>query len=96
MRSKIGWTLYWIILAAGVVGGLYVGGWVMFIQPIIDVCKHFDAGTLTGVIIGTTILKCIFSSTVGSVVIYIASLIAAAVGVATDAISKKPKKKRGK
>lgn len=60
-----------LLIAAGVVGGLYVGGWIMFIQPIIEACKAFDAGTLTGLIVGATVLKCIFASAVGTVIAYI-------------------------
>lgn len=66
-----------IIFILSVALGLYVGGWCMFVVPIIEACKHFDAGTLTGVIIGTTVLKCIFASAVGSVIVYIGSIIAA-------------------
>lgn len=36
-----------LLMIAGVVGGLYVGGWMLFIQPIIEACQAFDAGTLT-------------------------------------------------
>lgn len=57
-----------LIIAVGVVGGLYVGGWLMFIQPIIEACKAFDAETLTGLIIGLTILKCIFATVVSSII----------------------------
>lgn len=60
-----------LLIAVGVVGGLYVGGWIMFIQPIIEACKAFDAGTLTGLIVGVTVLKCIFATTVGSIIAYI-------------------------
>lgn len=60
----------WIALIVGAISALYVGGWLMFIQPIIEACNHFDAGTLTGVIIGATILKCIFSGVVGALVYY--------------------------
>lgn len=66
----------WIVLIGSIVGGLYVGGWMMFIQPIIEACKAFDAGTLTGLIVGTTVLKCIFASTVSGVIIWIGSAIA--------------------
>lgn len=69
----------WVCLIGGIVIGLYVGGWVMFIRPIIEACRHFDAGTLTGVIVGVTILKCIFASTVGSLIIYVSAAIAKAV-----------------
>lgn len=64
-----------LLIAAGVVSGLYVGGWLMFIQPIIEACKAFDAGTLTSLIVGVTILKCIFASAVGSIIGYVAVLI---------------------
>ena len=66
----------WIVLIGSVVGGAYVGGWLMFIQPIIEACKAFDAGTLTGLMVGTTVLKCIFASTVGGFIIWIGSAIA--------------------
>lgn len=66
----------WLVLIGSIVGGLYVGGWLMFIQPIIEACKHFDAGTLTGLIVGTTVLKCVFASAVGGIIIYIGSIIA--------------------
>lgn len=55
----------------GIVTGLYVGGWLMFIQPILEVCRCFDAGTLTGTIIGVTILKCVFSGAVGSIIAWL-------------------------
>jgi hypothetical protein len=77
--SKAWEILAWLFIIAGVVGGLYIGGWIMFIQPIIEACKHFDAGTLTGVMVGVTILKCIFASTVGSLIIYVSAAIAKAV-----------------
>lgn len=60
-----------LLVVAGIVGGLYVGGWMMFIQPIIEACKAFDAGVLTGTIVGITVLKCIFASMVGSIIAYV-------------------------
>ena len=68
----------WIIFVASIIGGIYVGGWLMFIQPIIEACKHFDAGTLTGLIVGATILKCIFAGAVGGIIVHIGSIIATA------------------
>ena len=65
-----------IIFVGSIVIALYVGGWSMFIQPILEACRHFDAGTLTGVIIGTTVLKCVFASAVGSIIVYVGALIA--------------------
>lgn len=72
IQGIIGWTFF----IGGIIGGFYIGGWIMFIQPIIEACRHFDAGTLTGVIVGVTILKCIFASTVGSLIAYVGSVLA--------------------
>ena len=68
--------MVWLVLIGSIVGGLYVGGWMMFIKPIIETCKAFDAGTLTGLIVGTTVLKCVFASTVGGIIVWIGSSIA--------------------
>lgn len=57
-----------IVTAIFIVIGLYVGVWMMFIYPIMDACRHFDAGTLTGAIIGATVLKCLFAGTVASTI----------------------------
>lgn len=57
-----------LIIVFGWLIGLYVGGWMMFAQPIIDACKHFDAGTLNATVIGLTIIKCILAGVVGSVI----------------------------
>lgn len=64
-----------LIIIAGILCGLYVGGWLMFIQPIIEVCKAFDVGTLTGLMVGITVLKCIFASTVGGIIAYVGIVI---------------------
>jgi hypothetical protein len=72
MKKIIGGVL---LMIAGIVGGLYVGGWVLFIQPIIEACQAFDAGTLTGTIVGITVLKCIFASAVGSIIAYVGFLV---------------------
>lgn len=64
-----------LLMIAGVVGGLYVGGWMLFIQPIIEACQAFDTGTLTGTIVGITVLKCIFASAVGSIIAYVGFLV---------------------
>lgn len=66
-RTIIGFI---IIVASFILAG-YVGIWEMFIGPIIDACKHFDAGTLTGLIVGKTVLKCVFASTVSSLIVWL-------------------------
>ena len=66
----------WIVFIGSAVGGVYVGAWLMFIKPIIEACKAFDAGTLTGLLVGTTVLKCLFASAVGWLIVYVGSIVA--------------------
>lgn len=71
-----GVILGWIVFISSVVSSVYVGAWLMFIKPIIEVCKAFDAGTLTGLLVGTTVLKCLFASVVGWIIVYVGSVVA--------------------
>lgn len=68
-----------IIAIVGIGLGLYVGGWLMFIKPIIACCMSFDAGTLTGTMVGWTVIKCIFASFIGSIIGYVGIVIGATV-----------------
>ena len=47
----------------------------MFIHPIVEICRSFDAGTLTGLMVGITVLKCIFAGSVGVLIFSIFYLI---------------------
>ena len=58
----------------GIIGGIYVGGWLMFVSPILECLRAFDAGTLTAMAIGITILKCMFASLVGYSIFYACSI----------------------
>lgn len=64
------------IFIAGVLLACYVGGWVLFIKPILAACAAFDAGTLTATVLGVTVIKCLLASAVASVIITVASAIA--------------------
>jgi len=57
-----------VLIIAGILGGLYVGGWLMFIQSIMQSCNAFDNHALTATIVGWTIVKCMFASFVGCVI----------------------------
>lgn len=50
-----------IICLIGSCVGLYIGIWKMLISSIITACTMFDAGTLTGFVIGFTIFKCVLA-----------------------------------
>lgn len=54
-----------IIVVISICLGAYVGGWLMFVQPILQACSAFDLGLLTASVVGATVLKCILASPVG-------------------------------
>lgn len=73
-------TLFWITIIVGVALGIYAGGWLLFIKPIITVCAAYDAGTLTGSMIGWTIIKClVFAPFAAKVIMNVALAIAEAI-----------------
>lgn len=63
-------VLAWLILLAGIIVGLYVGGYLMFIKAILIACHAFDIGSLTAVLVGKTIIKCVFASVVGELIAF--------------------------
>ena len=65
-----------LIFIAGVVLACYVGGWVLFIKPILAACAAFDSGTLTATLVAWTAIKCLSASAVAGVIITAASAIA--------------------
>lgn len=73
-------TLFWITIIVGVALGIYAGGWLLFIKPIITVCAAYDAGTLTSSMIGWTIIKClVFAPIAAKVIMNVALAIAEAI-----------------
>lgn len=68
-----------LVFVAGIILACYTGGWLMFIKPIIECIRAYDANTLTGIMIGIAILKCIFASSVASVIVWIGSIISTAI-----------------
>ena len=73
-------TLFWISIIIGIVLSIYTGGWLLFIKPMMAVCAAYDAGTLTGSMIGWTIIKClVFAPIVAKVIMNVALTIAKAI-----------------
>ncbi len=69
-------VIAFVVAAVSFLGGFYVGGWLLFIQPIISACQAFDEGTLTATIIGVTIIKCMLAAAVGSIIVWLGCTIA--------------------
>ena len=71
IKKIIGWLFY----IGGILGGAYVGVWMLFVKPILDVCQSFDTNTLTGTIIGAAVLKCLFAAPLGVAIIMVGCII---------------------
>lgn len=76
MFNKIRDWLSAIVYAISIIIGLYVGIWVMLVEPIIYACQCFDAGTLTATIVGITIIKILMSGFVCTLIMLIGFSIA--------------------
>ena len=50
-----------VIIIASIMGGVYFGGWLLFVKPILAACAAFDAGILTSTLI--------IASTVGLIIV---------------------------
>ena len=66
MKKIIGY-LFTVI---GILIGLYISVWLMFVQPILEAYIYFNAGTLTGTVIGITVLKCVLANVVGGIFVW--------------------------
>lgn len=64
-----------IIIIASIVGGVYLGGWILLVKPLLAACAAFDAGILTRTLVITTIIKCIIASTVETIIVYVGVII---------------------
>lgn len=68
-----------MVYSIGIILSVYIGGWLLFIKPIIACCIAFDTGTLTAMMVGIAFIKIIFAT--GAVILimavadFIASLI---------------------
>lgn len=75
IKRKVFLTLAIIFLLAGIVGSFYVGGWLMFIKPIMACCAAYDAGALTALMVGKTIITCLLASVASGVIFWIGFLV---------------------
>lgn len=64
-----------LLIIIGVLLGLYLGLWQMFIGGIIAIANAFDNGSLTGTLIAWNIVKIILATPVGGTVFYILTVI---------------------
>ena len=64
-----------LIFIISIIAGIYLGGWLMFLSPIINCCRAIDSGDITAIMVFITIVKCIFSSVVITIIPCIGKII---------------------
>lgn len=68
MRKKIQMMAGLICYGLGVLGAFYVGGWLMFVQPVVTLFTGFGNNTLTLPMVLVCGIKILFSATIGGLV----------------------------
>lgn len=71
MRKIIG--IFLIII--GVLFGLYVGLWQMFICGILAIAKSIDSGNVTAIFVAVNIIKILLATPIGGFIFWILSTI---------------------
>lgn len=64
-----------LLVVLGIVLGLYVGVWVMFVTPILSACALFDQGMLTATYTAYVVIKCLLATPVGIAIFLFCSFI---------------------
>lgn len=54
-----------LLTIIGICLGIYVGGYLLFLKPIINLILCFQASALTSTVITVNLLKMIFASVIG-------------------------------
>ena len=75
MKGTIKASLGITIMVISFFSGIYIGGWLLFLNPTINCLKAFHIGNLTGIIVVLTLLKCIFAIPIGKRIIKVGNII---------------------
>ena len=75
MKGTIKASLGIIIMVISFFGGVYIGGWILFLNPIINCLKAFHVGSLTGIMVALTLLKCIFAIPIGERIVKVGNVV---------------------
>ena len=68
MKKKTKMILGMISYCLGFVFALYVGGWILFIQPIIELFEAYQKGTIGVLLVAVCIIKIVLSTTIAGFV----------------------------
>ena len=63
------------IVILGIVLGLYLGLWVMFVGGILGIAQAVDSGTITAMIVAWNLIKIVLASVVGYIIIFVSIIL---------------------
>lgn len=63
-----------VIVVISIVCGLYVGGYLMLILPIINIARAIDAGTVTATLVVVNGINILLSAVVGLIIMFFGTL----------------------
>ena len=66
-----------IIILASVIGGLYIGGWILFIGGIVQVVEAIKATPVEAFDIAVGLFKVVLASTVGTLIAVLGAMLGA-------------------
>lgn len=69
-----------IFILGGIILGYVIPGWYLFINPVLEVCKAFDAHNLTLTLTTISVIKVLFATPVKNLIITITSTIGGFIG----------------
>lgn len=69
----------WLIILGSCLAGVYVGGWLLMLKPIYDLCIAVSHENITIMQIIITFIKCTFSMSVAWLLAYTGSAIGMAI-----------------
>lgn len=67
-------VIFAVIVIISIICGLYVGGYLMLILPIINIANAIDAGVVTAKLIAINGINILLSGVVGLVIIFFGTL----------------------
>lgn len=73
-----------LVILAGVIAGIYVGVWVMFIGGIVMIVDAIKANPVDGVDIGLGLLRVCFSAVAGWLTVIFTVTVGAAIAASSD------------
>lgn len=70
-----------IIIAVGIVFGIYFGFWVMFIGGAVDIIDAIKAPVTNATAVGGGVLKMVFAGLIGGIIVWVSLVIGGLIGL---------------